>query len=199
MSNVKPFIDFETERLHIRSVIEADKNEYMALRVNNSNISKAYSIMPDFTDYEWDGELNGEEDIHLSVFLKLDGIFVASASVQNYQEETVEIGYDVKEESRNAGIATEIVKGLLAEVHRLFPKSKVIIRADYENDASKRVAEKCGGVLIRREDSLACRMFSITKNALEAEGKDFEQSEQYADMRALMEKGKDAVCVYELP
>lgn len=42
-------------------------------------------------------------------------------------------------------------------------------------------------------------MFSITKNALEAEGKDFEQSEQYADMRALMEKGKDAGCVYELP
>ena len=91
------------------------------------------------------------------------------------------------------------MKGLLAEVHSLFPKANVIIRADYENDASKRVAEKCGGVLIRREDSFACRMFSITKEALETEGKDFEQSEQYADMRELMGKGKDAVCVYKLP
>ena len=199
MSNKKTFIDFETNRLHIRSVMEADKDDYMALRVNNSNISEAYSIMPDFTDYEWDGELNGDEDIYLSVFLKSDGTFVASASVQNYQEESVEIGYDVKEESRNVGIATEIVKGLLAEVHSLFPKSRVIIRADYENDASKRVAEKCGGVLIRREDSFACRMFSMTQKALETEGDDFEQSEKYADMRALMEKGKDAVCVYELP
>lgn len=199
MSVEKPIIDFETERLHIRSVMEADKDDYMSLRVKNSNISMAYSVMPGFTDYEWEGELNGEDDIHLSVFIKPDEVFVASASIQNYKEKTVELGYDVKDDYRNTGIATEIVKGLLAEVHRLCSESKVIIRADHENDASKRVAEKCGGILIRREDSFACRMFSSTKEVLEKAGKDFEQSDNYKDMKELMEKGKDSVCVYELP
>lgn len=195
----KPLIDFETDRLHIRSVIEADKDDYMSLRVKNSSISKAYSIMPDFTDYEWDGELNGEDDIHVSVFLKPEGVFVASASIQNYKEKTIELGYDVKEDYRNEGIATELIKGLLSEVHRLFAEAQVIIRTDHENDASRRVAEKCGGVLIRREDSFACKMFSITKEALEKSGKDFEQSDNYDDMKELMVRGKDSVCVYELP
>lgn len=199
MSVEKLFIDFETDRLHVRSVMEADKDNYMSLRIKNSNMSMAYSVMPGFTDYEWEGELNGEDDIHLSVFLKPDEMFVASASIQNYREKTVELGYDVKEDYRNTGIATELIKGLLAEVHRLLSESKVIIRADHENDASKRVAEKCGGILIRREDSFACRMFTSTKEALEKAGKDFEQSDNYKDMKELMEKGKDSVCVYELP
>lgn len=199
MQEEKPFIDFETDHLYIRNVAEEDKDDYMSLRVNNSNISMAYSIIPDFTDFEWNGELNGQDDIYFSVFRKPDKSFVASASIQNYREETAELGYDVKEGYRNMGIATELIKGLLAEFHRLLPDTKVIIRADHENDASRRVAEKCGGTLIRMEDSFAYRIFSATKKSLEEAGKDIDQSDSYNDMRELMEKGKNSVYVYELP
>ena len=42
-------------------------------------------------------------------------------------------------------------------------------------------------------------VFHGRPNRFIAEGNVFEQSEKYADMRELMEKGKDAVCVYALP
>ncbi len=199
MKSDKPFIEFETERLHIRSVMEADKKEYMSLRINNSDISNAYSAMPDFTEYEWDGELNSEEDIYMSVFLKPDEAFVASASIQDYREQTIELGYDVAEKYRNIGIGTELIKNLLSEVHRLFSESKVIIRTNRENKASRHVVEKCGGLLIRYEDSFACRTFYALKDAMEKAGEVFEQTANHKDMKELMEKGKDSVCVYELP
>ncbi len=36
---IKPYIDFETERLHIRSVTKEDKEDCMALRIHNSYMS----------------------------------------------------------------------------------------------------------------------------------------------------------------
>ena len=62
MSEEKPYIDFETERLHIRSVDKEDRDVYMALRISNSPIAAAYSSMSGFTDFEWEGELNAEDD-----------------------------------------------------------------------------------------------------------------------------------------
>ncbi|MCR4657806.1 MAG: GNAT family N-acetyltransferase [Lachnospiraceae bacterium] len=105
----KPYLDFETERLHIRTVSEADRDAYMSLRVGNSTISVAYSAISGFEDFEWESELNDEKDIYLSVFIKDEEIFIASASLQDYQSDTIEMGYDVVEGYRNHGHATEIV------------------------------------------------------------------------------------------
>lgn len=58
-----------------------------AAEMVNSDLSVAYSVIPGFENFEWDGELNAEDDIHLSVFLRSDGSFVASASMQNYKSE----------------------------------------------------------------------------------------------------------------
>ena len=41
----KPYIDFETKRLHIRSVVPEDNDVYMALRISNSPISAVYATM----------------------------------------------------------------------------------------------------------------------------------------------------------
>ena len=49
---IKPYIDFETERLHIRSVTKEDKEDFMALRIHNSDISSVYSEVSGFKDLE---------------------------------------------------------------------------------------------------------------------------------------------------
>ena len=146
-------MDFETKRLHIRSVEEKDKEPYMSLRSNNSDFSAAYEILPGFFDYEWEGELNSKEDIYLSVFFKDNGIFVGSASIQSYKEDIAELGFDVCKEYWNQGIATEILNGLIGEAYRLYKFSKIVVRANKDNLASRRVAEKCGGAFEGYEDS----------------------------------------------
>ena len=191
----KPYIDFETERLHIRTVAPEDRDDYMALRIGNSPISAAYAAMQGFTDYEWEGELHAEDDIYLSVFQKQGGAFVASASVQHFRSGCIEFGYDAVDGYRNQGIATEVVKSLLAEVHRLFPETAVIIRVGKDNMSSRRVAEKCGGVLIGSEDSIVGRLIErYTDSAQSRDG--YLMSD---DLIAALERGKDYVCIYEMP
>ena len=192
----RPIIDFETDRLHIRTVCEADRDAYMSLRVNNSDLSTAYSIIPGFEDYEWESELQGNGDIYLSVFLKPDETFIASASIQGYQTEIVELGYDVVEEYRNQGFATEIVEGLRSETRRIRPDAEIIIRINKDNEASKRVAEKCGGKFKRYEDSVVSRMLA---SEIKEKSNNKEMNEIRLKMAELVESGKDAVCVYELP
>ena len=50
----KPKISFETERLYVCSVEEADKEVYMDLREETSELSRAYQSVPGFRDYKWE-------------------------------------------------------------------------------------------------------------------------------------------------
>lgn len=96
----KPKISFDTERLYVRSVIETDKDDYMNLRVETSELSQAYQSVPGSRDYEWEGELNSQKDIYMAVFMKADDTMVASCSFQGYEGDCVELGFDVKEQYR---------------------------------------------------------------------------------------------------
>ncbi len=75
---------------------------------------------------------------------------------------------------------------------------KIIIRIDKDNDASRRVAEKCGGILVGYEDSYASTVFDIMKERYEKKGLVFENDSEYDDIRNLMKEGKESVCIYEL-
>ena len=191
----KPYIDFETERLHIRTVVPEDRDDYMALRIGNSPISAAYATMQGFSDCEWDEELHAEDDIYLSEFQKQDGVFVASASVQHFRSCRIEFGYDVVDGYRNRGIAPEIVKGLLVEVHCLFPETVVIIRVGKDNMSSRHVAEKCGGKLVGNEDSIVGRLIERYADSAQSRA-GYLMSD---DLIAALERGKDFVCIYEMP
>ena len=196
-NNDKPIIDFETERLHIRAVKECDKEAYMALRIQNSMTPKAYEKIPGFRDYEWEGELNDDGDLFLSVFLKPEELFVASASIQHYNKAAIEIGYDVVKEYHKQGIATELIKGLVKEIHRIFSDARIIITTDRDNAASRRVAEKCGGTLTGFDNSIISKIYEIAKEGFE--GKGMENDEEYRKIMESIEEDKNSVCVYELP
>ena len=193
---VKPYIEFETGRLRIQPVTEEDRADYMSLRVNNSEMSSAYETMPGFEDMEWNEELNSDEDIFFSVRLKIEGIFVASASIQNFKKSTIELGYDVCKEYQNQGIATELLKQLYIEAHRHFKDAEIIIKINKDNDASRRVAEKCGATFIRYDDSFVSKEISdFLSNYNNKDG--IEQDKSYSLLSQAVDDGKNSVCIYK--
>lgn len=190
----KPGIVLETKRLYIRPVQEMDKDAYMSIRVKNSDFTSAYHIWTEFYDEEWKCELESEDSVYLSVFQKDDYVLVASASVQNYGHDTIELGYDVAEEYRNRGFATELLRALTVWVHEEFPGIPVRVRIRSDNAASRRVVEKCGGRLSGNEDSVIVK--EILQILKETNVKLTEPGMENIMKR--IEEGKDQVLVYEV-
>ncbi len=192
----KPYIEFETKRLHIKPVTEEDRKEYMSLRVQNSKISSAYATMPGFEDMEWNGELNSDDDIFFSVRLKPEGTFVASASIQDFRKHTIELGYDVCKEDQNQGIATELLKQLYTEAHRFFYEAEIIIKINKDNVVSRRVAEKSGATFIRYDDSfISKRIGDILDSSNNEDGTKLDK--QYSRLSKIAEEGKNSICIYQ--
>ena len=161
----KPVISFETERLYARPVKESDKESYMDLRVKTSDLAAAYKEFPEFRDHEWDGELNSQNELYVCVFMKNTETLVAIASFQNFDTDTIEFGFDVAEEWRSQGIATELVQGMLKVMRSEYPGKEAKIRTNKENGACRKVAEKCGGVLSGFEPTLAARAIEQLMNS----------------------------------
>ena len=195
MGKMKIF--FETERLSIRSAEERDKEAYMCLREEVSQISKAYRKKPEFRDYVWDKEFNSESDIFMTAFLKESGSLTAIGSFQNYEEDCIELGFDVAGQYRKRGLATELVRGMLREARILFPGKAVKIKTLVTNAACRRVAEKCGGVLAGYEPTptaVSAAAFLEKYGHETADGTEFlKLKERYADY---IEENKTGVCVY---
>lgn len=193
----KPNIHFDTERLHVRSVEESDKEAYMDLRVETSEIAQAYQTLPGFRDREWNGELNSQKDIFLSAFLKENDVLIASASFQNYESDCIELGFDVTERYREQGIATELVQGMLEMVSNLFPGKTVSIKTNVTNSACRRVAEKCGGVFSGYEPNRAAMAM---ETLLESFGNKPTDNKELQAMRMAsaeyIKENKETVCVY---
>lgn len=193
----KPKISFETRRLFVRSIEAADMDAYMNLRVKASPMARAYEEYPEFKEHIWNDELNSQDDIYMAIFLKGSNIFVASAFFQGFRTDTIEFGFDVREQYRNQGIATELVMGLLHEAKTTFPGTHVIIRTDKENGACRKVAEKCGGVLSGYEPTLAAKAFEQLMKSFGDEPTDDEKLIQMRRRnREFIEENREGVCVY---
>ena len=195
----KPKVSFETERLLIRTVEEFDKEKYMALRAETSEIATAYTAFPEFREFEWDNELNSLNSIYLAVFYKENSEFVASCSIQGFNTTIIEFGFDVVEEYRNQGIATELVKGLLQIVDDIFPGKPVIIRTKITNSACKKVAEKCGGKLDSFETNAIARALKELIRAFDSQKTvNDETLKTRKQNKELVDENTEDVCVYYL-
>lgn len=193
----KPKISFDTERLYVRSVEETDKDDYMNLRVETSELSQAYQSVPGFRDFEWEGELNSWKDIYMAVFMRTNDKMVASCSFQSYEGDCIELGFDVAEQYRKQGIATELVKGMLRTVRTVFSGKPVMIRTNVTNTACRWVAEKCGGFFSGYEPTLAAKAIA---RLMESYGNKPTDDEELLKMRQrnakFIEDNKEGVCVY---
>ena len=194
----KPIINIKTKRLIIRSVSAEDRHEYMPLRIEGSEMAFLYEANRDFEEAEWERELDSPDSIYVSVFIAESMNFVGSGSIQNFNSDSIELGVDVKKEFRRKGIATEIISALLYESHRLFPKAEVRMKMSIDNEASRKVAEKCGGTYEGREDTEFAKIMTKLKAELDAEGISLEGKDQIERDKAI-EEGHDGICCYRLP
>ncbi|MCR5402218.1 MAG: GNAT family N-acetyltransferase [Butyrivibrio sp.] len=101
------------------------------------------------------------------------------------------MGFDVVEEYRNRGYATEIVTALIEQVHDLLPASKILVKMRKDNDASRRVAEKCKGIFTGYEDSIVSK---TTRKVLA----NCEDEKKREELQAVIEKGRNGVLVYAM-
>lgn len=193
----KPRISFETERLIVRSIEDADQEYYMDLRAETSELAAAYQTLPGFREKEWDTELNGTDDIYMAAFLKEDSTFVASCSFQNYVGDVLELGYDVVAEYRNRGIATELVNGMLVTAFSVFAGKPALIKTKSSNQACRRVAEKCGGEFKGYEETPAAKAIaSMMQELREKDPEDETFKKLQKENEAFLEESKDGVCIY---
>lgn len=96
--------------------------------------------------------------------------------IQLVQREIPQIEYQLDEEHWNKGIMTKELKGYLKRIKNKFPKLLAIV--EKENLASQRVLEKCGFILMTKNNK-----HLIFVNDLQA------NSEKKKIMRELIEQG----------
>lgn len=129
--------------------------------------------------------------------MKTNDKMVASCSFQGYVGDSVELGFDVEEQYRKQGIATELVQGMLRTVSTVFSGKPVMIRTNVTNTACRRVAEKCGGVFSGYEPTLAAKAIA---RLMESYGNKPTDDEELLEMRQrnaeFIEENKKGVCVY---
>lgn len=193
----KTIINFETDNMFVRAIEEKDKEPYMDLRVSASEIAAAYIEFPGFRDKEWEGELNNADDIYCAVFLKKNNEFAACCSFQKFNTDMIELGFYVKQEYRNQGIATELLKGMLRTAADVFPGKSVKACTYKTNTASRKVIEKCGGRLSGYESSPAAKALESLLESIEKKTPDVNEAETMRSATAeYIEDHKESVCVY---
>ena len=101
-----------------------------------------------------DGSLPGGQ-LHWAVRDSDTNTCVGSLQATANSDGSVSIGYRVRSENQNRGIATESLRQLLNELNSRFPERALVATADPKNVASLRVLAKCGFESATAETSVA--------------------------------------------
>ncbi len=188
-------VDKVVDGLRFRSITPKDKEPFMALRMEASDMARAYQLFPEFADYDWEQTLKDKKTVSMMVYDAASGSFIAACTFQEIHSSSVYLGYDVVKEHRGQGLGTKVAKALIQLAHELFPSKEILIRIRQENLASRRVAEKNGARLIRRENTPEAQLYQsyVDKYLNEPGGGGINLSE----LMESAERGKDAILVYK--
>ena len=196
-------IDIHTATFHIRTIQSSDKDIFMGLRGETSDVAKAYQLYPGFAEYSWQATLADENEIDMVVFQEKDDAFVAICSFQLSHANHVELGYDVMKEYRGRGIGTKLLGDLTALAHMTFPDKDALVRIRTNNIASQRVAEKCGGKFLKTEptpEAVAMqRELERYNHRAECEHSTVLTEQDIISMKSIVERGREGVRIYKLP
>ena len=83
-----------------KSVMPQDKDRFMSVRKEASDIADFYKTYPEFVDFNWDLILKDEKEISMVVLQLPENMFVATCSILKAPDYTIELGYDVVKELR---------------------------------------------------------------------------------------------------
>ena len=164
-------ISFETENLTVRSLQEEDKESYIALRREASNIAEAYKIF--------------------------DGKMAACASFQFIDSDDVELGIDVAKAFRNKGVATELITEMVRIAREIFPGKKIILKTERNNIACRRAAEKSGGSICGYEPHPYMKVMDGILTYADGKWPGNEKFEQLKrEYIEVLRDSKDMMCIY---
>ena len=184
-------IDEIIDDFHFRSIGPRDKDLFMGVRAEISEVAEFYRKFPDFSDYNWNLILKDENEIGMVVFQQPDGLFVGTCSFQGVQKETLDLGYDIVKGLQGKGIGSKMVGALFKLAHMYFPDREVFVRIRQDNSASRRVAEKNGAVFVKMDDPP--EVDSLQK--LLDHNDDLTRAEE---ARAIIERSRNTVRVYKV-
>ena len=192
-------IDTTTEHFHIRSITAYDKEGFMKIRRETSEVASSYELFPEFLDCSWNATLNDETEISMVVFQGEE--LVAICCFQDYSGDSVDIGYDVDGAHRGKGIGTLLAGDLVTLAHQVFPNKKVYIRIREQNKASQRVAEKCGGKMIGYEPTPEAKLLKemLGKFSKSSKSGDLITEEEKIAAEKIIESGVKGIRVYLMP
>lgn len=150
-------IEIETERLLIRSYIEADATALFSLVEANKNHiadSMPYTLSQNTSavksgDYilETLAELQSGKKIALGIFLRSELIGQAILKSFDWKLPKCELGYFIHHAQQRNGFATETVAALVQYGSKELKLVKLFARIEASNLASKHVVEKNGFTL----------------------------------------------------
>lgn len=184
-------IDEITDAFHFRRIEQRDKELFMGVRAEVSEVAEFYREFPDFSDYNWNLILKDENEVGMVVFQLPDNLFVGTCSFQGIQKESLELGYDIVKELRGKGIGTRVVGALFQLAHKHFPEREIFVRVRQDNSASRRVAEKNGAVFLKLDDppEVVALQTLLEHN---------DDPMRTAEARAIIERSRNTVRVYKV-
>ena len=122
----------ENDRLLIRPVVDDDKESFMRIQVENSDLAAAYKD-EQFRNYFWETTLNGDNDIYMMIFMKEDGTHVGNCSFQKLNSDSIEIGMDIDKRFQNQGIGTATLMLLAEYLRKNAPGKRHTVRTKSNN------------------------------------------------------------------
>lgn len=178
---------------YFRSIRPEDKELFMSVRSETSDVAPAYRAIEGYTDYSWDMTLSDQTAVSMMVFTHPEGSFAAISSFQNIDSDAVELGYDLVASYRGKGFGTRIVRELIQFAHEQYPDKKIMVKIRAKNTASLRVIEKCGGILIGTEDTPEAALMQrfLDRDKLSEELPD-------SGAKEIIERGKNGVKIYRV-
>ena len=176
----------EDEVYVLRRLQEEDKEPFMQLLVDISDIKDAYNNR-DFYEYSWVSSLNDEEVLNLSLLERESGSYLGYLTVRDPYSENPELGCDIVKEFRRKGIAYQAIQLLIRRMKDLKGTRVFKIKAYVDNVASLNLIRKLDGVEVGREDNEFISILSKSQEMIggtlpeEDDGPNQEVIKEFAD------------------
>ena len=184
----------ENDRCILRRLQENDKESYMALQIEVSDMPEVYKNT-EYYEYFWNSIINEDDVIRLSLHKKENSAHIGNALIRNVLSDTPEMGLDIKKDYRRQGYAQETVRLTMDKINKISGKEIFKIRIMSNNIPSLSLFRKLGAIEKATEDS---ELLSILKK-----GESYLSEEEIAQKREKEKDlydfaGKDHIIVFEL-
>jgi ribosomal-protein-alanine N-acetyltransferase len=152
--NFTPFPNLETERMHLRRVVNADVNEIFALRSDKETMKyiprPLAKTIEDALEHiaHIDSKIENNEGINWAITLKNDPKLLGIIGLYRINPEhyRAEIGYMLLPKYNGKGIMTEAIKDVVKYGFEIMKLHSIEAIIDPENFSSEKVLQKNGFV-----------------------------------------------------